>query len=120
MARCVGCNASISGAVTKKWCSETCRKRVERARDRAPSDPDVTPAQDATRAALEVAGRLDTWQGQAALALAKRIDSGASTMAADVKQLQVTMAAALQGVKTGPVSALDELRARRDAKRGVG
>jgi hypothetical protein len=52
------------------------------------------------------------------MALAKRIDSGASTMAADVKQLAVTMAAALQGVKLA-ASPLDELRARRDAKRGA-
>lgn len=118
MARCAGCQKPISGASTKKWCGDVCRKRAERSGASKVSESDVTAAQDATRQALEAAGRLDTWQGQAAMALAKRIDSGASTMAADVKQLQVTMAAALQGVVTQG-SVVDQLRARRDAKRGA-
>lgn len=75
----------------------------------------------ATRATLESAGRLDTVAGAAALALAEILDSGGqsgSSAAALVKELRATIAEALEGVRTTS-SLVDELRARRDAKRGA-
>lgn len=76
------------------------------------------PTVQATRAALEAAGRADHYLGAAALGLAGRIDVATAVMgyAALVKQLEATMASALAG--TGhQVDVLDELRARRDSKR---
>ena len=122
MAACADCNRTLKSSNPRaKYCSDTCRARAskQRSRGEAPEGSEVaTPQQDAVRVALEAAGRFDTWLGQNAMALAKRIDAGASTMAADSKQLQVTMAAALQGM-SGARSAMDELRARRDQKRGA-
>jgi hypothetical protein len=86
----------------------------------------TAPEQDATanpstvsavRAALEAGGRLDTYLGAAALALAERVDSSTAVMgfAALVKELRVTMDAAMAGVTTA-VDPVDELRAWRDRK----
>lgn len=70
------------------------------------------------QAELDAAGRADTYLGAAALALADRIDQSTAVMgfAALVKELRATMDAALAGVKK-VADPLDELRARRDAKR---
>ena len=78
-----------------------------------------TAVAQATEVELVAGGRLDTVLGQTALALARRIDAGASTMARDAAQLEKVMVAALRGVQVGPETRLDELRARRDAKRGA-
>jgi hypothetical protein len=75
---------------------------------------------DATRAELESAGRQDTSLGRSALALAARIDTNLDTgsaLASAVRALGETMAAALKGAE--PASSLDELKARRRAKRGA-
>lgn len=75
----------------------------------------------ATRAQLEAADRLRTPTGAAALALAKRIDSGSfadtgSSFAAVVKELRATLGEALADAAV-PDDPVDELRARREARR---
>ena len=75
----------------------------------------------ATLATLRSAGREETVAGAAALALAEILDAGSqsgSSAAALVKELRATMDEALAGVRT-TTSLVDELRARRDAKRGA-
>ena len=75
----------------------------------------------ATLATLRSAGRDETVAGAAALALAEILDAGnqsGSAAAALVKELRATMDEALAGVRT-TTSLVDELRARRDAKRGA-
>ena len=66
---------------------------------------------------LEAAGRLETYLGASALALAERIDSSTAVMgfAALVKELRSTMEAALAGVVVA-ADPVDELRSRRDRK----
>jgi hypothetical protein len=72
-------------------------------------------------AELTEAGRLQTSAGQAAVALASRIDAGAessSGLAALTREMRAAMAEATANVaQTG--DALDELRARREARRVV-
>jgi hypothetical protein len=68
---------------------------------------------------LTTAGRLETSAGQAAIALATRIDEGAESsagLAALTRELRAAMAEALANV-TEAGDALDELRARREARR---
>ena len=112
------------------YCSRSCRQRASREgrvgsarvipmapQVRAEADSTVT---DATRSELEAAGRQDTALGRSALALAARIDTGLDTgsaLASAVRGLTETMAAALKGAE--PASSLDELKARRRAKRGA-
>lgn len=75
-----------------------------------------------TERTLLDADRLDTVLGQQALALAMRLDLSAadtgSAVASLSKELRAVLAEALAGVKTR-TSALDELRERRDRKRGA-
>jgi hypothetical protein len=77
----------------------------------------------ATRTALESAGRLDTPAGQAALALAGRLDLGnddtGSSVASVAKEFRATLAEALAGavVELDALDDLkDELRVRRLAR----
>jgi hypothetical protein len=68
---------------------------------------------------LTAAGRLESSAGQAAIALATRIDEGAESsagLAALTRELRAAMAEALANV-TEAGDALDELRARREARR---
>ena len=68
---------------------------------------------------LEAADRLDTVLGQAALVLARRIESPmetGSSIASMTKQLRETLADALKGAQR-VADPLDEIRARRDSKR---
>ena len=111
-----------------KYCGETCRKRAQRggiAKTSAPAmvvDRPVSGLLDAVTAELEAAKRLNSVAGQHALELANRIVS-APGMNAGVgalsKELSRVMAEAVKGsvVVANP---LDELRARRDAKRAAG
>lgn len=117
------------------YCGNTCRAKASTARNLglpapAPRSLTVVPAETpagaassvvgATKAELDQAGRRDTALGQAALALAGRIDAGmdtGSSLAAAVKQLQATLAAATAGAEGAGLSRLDQMRARRDQKR---
>jgi hypothetical protein len=72
----------------------------------------------ATKVELEAAGRLDSVLGQQALRLAQQM-SGFETgggMAALSRELRATMAEATRGAAVA-ADPLDELKARRDAKR---
>lgn len=113
-----------------KFCSATCRVRNSRGATSVappPTEPasDGPPADgltDAVEKALGDAERLNTVAGQHALELARRIVSapGMNTgVAALSKQLQAVLAEALRGASQ-QVNPLDELKARRDAKRSAG
>jgi hypothetical protein len=77
---------------------------------------------DTVRRDLERAGRLDTWLGQSALAMAKVLATGVGTpagLSSANRELRETMAAALRGATT-PGSAVvqhrDEVAERRAAR----
>lgn len=109
----------------RRTCSDACRvalnTRTRRANTEAAAEkPDVpVDVVASTLAELAAAGRQNSALGQSALLLAYRIDrSQADTpqaVAALVKQHNATLADALKGV--GKASRVDELKARRDAKR---
>jgi hypothetical protein len=70
-------------------------------------------------AELTAAGRLQTSAGQAAIVLARRIDDGAessSGLAALTREMSARMAEATANVVQAG-DALDELRAKREARR---
>ena len=114
---------------TARYCSSGCRAKATEARRQAAvvaelgARPTVeTPSvSSAVRAELAAVDRLMSSAGAAALALAARIDaqaeSGAS-VAALVKQLHATMAEATKDVRVA-ADPLDELQARREARRGA-
>lgn len=129
---CAACGEEFETASRKKkFCSDRCRLRSHRgqvavlpggAEVERPTTPDLGPVEAATLAELEDAKREGTAIGRAALVLARKLDnshmetgSGASSLA---KQLQVTLAAALEGANQ-TADPVDELRALRDKKRGV-
>lgn len=109
--------------------SDTCRKRHQRGARAAvvaiasvdtPSDV-VGAVERAVRAELQEAGRLATFSGQGAVALACRIDEGRDTgagLASLMKQLHATMETALAGADE-EADPIDELRAWRDRKRSA-
>jgi hypothetical protein len=75
----------------------------------------------AVEAELDAAGRLNTAKGSIVVAAAERLsrsdfDNG-SGFAALLRELRFCLDAALDGAKV-PFDALDELRVRREAKRG--
>ena len=119
MRSCDVCAAPYEAArATSKFCGATCRQRAQRGHTGdVPHEP-TSGTIAAVRAELEAAGRLETHLGQAALALAGRIDSATAVMgfAALVKELRATMEAALANVREA-ADPVDELRSRRDAKR---
>lgn len=118
---CAQCAASFdSPSPTARFCSARCRKAAFRARQEVPAASLDRPATvgttvEAVRAELEAAGRVDSYLGRAALALALRVDTSTAVMGfgALVKELRATMDAATGGftIAGDPV---DELRARRD------
>jgi hypothetical protein len=89
---------------TAKYCSATCRQRAKR--DRAKKSAKESDAPEApqglvasVRRDLESAGRADTFAGQLALQLAKRLtDPAESGISAMSKELRTVMAAAMDGV----------------------
>lgn len=113
-----------------KWCSARCRKQDQRAGGASvtelraeTAEGELTPTVAATWAKLEEAERLRTPEGMAALALAHRLDNGGrdtgSALAAVARELRASLEAAMAGAKVAP-DPLDELRARREAKRASG
>lgn len=136
---CDACDQTyLAKRATSRYCSERCRKRALRARaagpvvdlgapkkrksrDRKPrlDQPTELAVAAATRTHLTGAGRMETPLGQAALVLAGRIDAcrdTGSALASLTKEWRQTMAAATAGVKQAD-NPLDELRARREARR---
>ena len=119
-----------------RFCSKVCRNQANRARaqgqpesvakpkrtrkPKAQAEPDSpTGTLGAVIAELTAAGRLQTSAGQAAVALASRIDAGAessSGLAALTREMRAAMAEATANVAQAG-DALDELRAKREARR---
>lgn len=86
-----------------------------------PVDPDLPAGrlESATRAELAAVGRTETIRGIHALVIARQIDQAPpNAIAALSKEYREVLALALEGTKV-EYDALDELRARRDAKRAV-
>jgi hypothetical protein len=78
----------------------------------APPPPLSETVVDTVRRDLERAGRLDTWLGQSALAMAKVLATGVGTpagLSSANRELRETMAAALRGATT-PGSAVVQHR----------
>lgn len=110
-----------------KYCGDTCRKRAQRGyvvTDTPTLVPDSVdgPVALAALAVLRESERMETPLGQAALALARRVDVNRDTgagLAALVKQFEATLKAATADVKSAesPLDrARDELAARRAAR----
>lgn len=133
-ATCARCSKSFSTTSRRaRFCSVKCRTQATRARAKgepesvAKPKPQRKPKADAPTtgtlgaviAELTAAGRLDSSAGQAAVALARRIDDGAessSGLASLTREMRAAMAEALSRVEASG-DALDELRARREARR---
>lgn len=106
-----------------RTCGSTCRNNKRR-RTPPPADPFDKPLVAATKRELEAAGKLDTMLGQQALVLAARMSGtetagGVGTLS---KELSRVVAAAIgSGPPATPAAGagddIDELRARRNAKR---
>lgn len=119
---CDGCGRPYEAKrKTSRFCSDLCRARNKGASGE-PEAPSLNGHVAAsTRAMLEKAERVETPLGASALLLASRIDSAQDTgsaLAALNKEWRATLAQATDGVKMA-ASPLDELKARREARRGA-
>lgn len=113
-----------------RFCSVRCRTAATRARQSGeseslgvvaelPSGSSGGPVELATRARLEAAERLESPLGQGALSLARLVDAShtpPSAVAGLVRELRVTLEAALDGAARAP-DLVDELKARRERRR---
>lgn len=112
-----------------KYCGDKCRKRAQRgavsAVEQVPTlvpDLEVGPVESALLAELTEVERAATALGQAALALARRVDIARDTgagLAALVKQLEATAKAATADVKSA-ASPLDQMRDELSERRSRG
>lgn len=130
--QCAECGTTFTAKSSRaRLCSHRCRQRASR-NGRTGADAPVVPmrpvvppsdadsVEAATRAKLVAAGKMDEPMALATIALARRIDTGLDTGAATATALR-GLAEALTALlgDTGPMSAVDELRERRRAKRGA-
>lgn len=138
--KCETCGRQYEAASARaRFCGNTCRSRAHRAaggrEGRAVAGDNVRPLHVAPPAPaqrseglaatverqLEDAGRLDTWEGQGALALARRIESGRDTGSAIAslhRELRAAISEALKGVGTTE-SAVQRRRNELDARRAA-
>jgi hypothetical protein len=133
--RCDACGAPYEAQrATSKYCHQRCRVRASNVRKSGrqarpreavvstlpPADqPGDGPAAAAVRRKLTEVGRLETYLGATALALAGQIDAGASVgLTGLARQLQATMGAVLEGAQS-TTDLVDDLKARR-ARRHAG
>src|SRR6266568_4528361 len=127
---CAHCGERPVPSARATYCSGGHAQAARRARERsskvstlpAPAtDGSVVSTEDLVRADLEAGGRLATPLGGMAMQLARRVDQATAVMgyAALVKQLMATLDAAMKGVAVR-TDAVDDLKARRDAKRAAG
>lgn len=111
---------STTESLPKKIATKSRKARAAARLAAVPADDSVEhPLVKATRLELEGAGKVDTMLGQEALTLAKQLSaSGTMGLAAFSRELRAVMAA-LVGAQAdaGAGDLVDELRARRDAKR---
>jgi hypothetical protein len=114
---------------TAKYCSGRCRKRNQRAggakkaeERRKAAASGVGSVAAATLLELQEASRLHTPLGQAALALAHRLDMSQMDTGAGVaslaKQLEATLSAATADAEVA-ADPIDELKAARERKRNA-
>lgn len=102
-----------------RTCSAACRNNRRRGARPAPENSLVA----ATRRELAAAGKLDSMLGQQALVLAARLVGSATSGGVGTlsKELSRVTAAAIGSTPSSPAAGkgddVDELRARRDAKR---
>lgn len=107
----------------RKWC-ETCRKRAQRAGAAvAAIDRPPVSVVAATTATLVAVGKLESLDGAAALAIARKLDAGGDTgsaVAALVRELRATMAAACADGEheEDPVDELSAWRSERQKRAG--
>lgn len=109
-----------------KYCGERCKKRAQRGGGakngarRQSAQPQLASVGAATLLELQEAKRLHTPLGQAALALAHRLDLSHMDTGAGVaslaKQLQATLAAATADVDAEQADPVDEVRRARESK----
>jgi len=125
---CEACGKPLNTANSRaKYCSDTCRARVSKGNvvpipQRAAPDPTAVLLVDATRDMLAEYGRESHPLGLAALEVARSladVNTPASAKAALAKQLEVLLSAATKGAKVA-ANPVDDIRARRDAKRAHG
>ena len=129
MRSCSKCGAPLplqTGRGQRRKMCATCSPPRQRNRKKPKVAPAATAKATVQRsvvasvtAELTEAGMLDSHQGQAALLLAHRLESGEDTgaaMAQMVRQLRETMAAALASVEPDEVDPVDELKARRESR----
>lgn len=121
-ATCAGCAGEFEARHRNaKWCSDRCRKAQARKAEPSVSNPE--PEGDSglvasVRAELTRAEVAESFAGQLALALAKRLshpdESGISSLS---KELRTVMAAALAGVTPEPSEEdKDEVTKAREAR----
>lgn len=124
---CTECGAEFE-ARRRDQCGDRCKKRAQR-RPKSSDEPapvremptqaPTDSVEEATRDELARAGREDTAVGQSAVALARRIDAGASepgsSFAALVREHRGVLAEALKDAETA-ADPLDELRAKREQR----
>lgn len=105
---CVVCGKTFEAkrAVAKYCPGGVCGKRAQRGHVQTVASVSTLPPADGStvaqvRAELATADRVDTYLGAAALALAGRIDNATAVMgfAALVRELRVTMTAAMEGAQ---------------------
>jgi hypothetical protein len=132
---CATCSTDFNARSSRaRFCSAKCRTaahyrrtklgipetRETKPKARKPKPVDSpTGTLGAVIAELTAAGRLQTSAGQAAIVLARRIDDGAessSGLAALTREMSARMAEATANVVQAG-DALDELRAKREARR---
>lgn len=134
-ASCARCGSDFATRRrSAKWCSDRCRQAGARARKAGKSETPTKVRKSgaevetlgagvapAVSRELELVGRLDTFAGRAAIALAMRIDDGAESsagLAALTRELSARMSEAVADVESAG-DLIDELRARREARRAV-
>lgn len=128
---CASCGQEFEAKrAAAKTCSERCKKRAQRSPQAESSVvPMERPAESTGRleqaatAELESAGRLRSASGEAALALARRVDASqgetGSGVASLVREYRAAMAEALKDAETES-DPLDEIRLRRERKLASG
>lgn len=135
--RCEACGKSYATkSARSRFCSSTCRSRAHRNGQGGPAAggglvvlPPAQPQGDGelvtyVEKTLTEAGRLESWRGQAALDMARRIERATaaplSQAAAAHRDLRVAVAEAVKGANVAK-SALqqrrDDLQARREKRR---
>jgi len=137
---CAGCGEDFEAKSPRaKWCGSGCKKRAQRkpkpAETKSETPPDPEPVDSglvaSVRSELAEAGVVDTFAGQLALELARKMSAVDATGVSGLsKELRQVMAEALadvgptdepdDGDEDDPVSAAEDEVARKRAERTAG